>query len=73
MPYLPILLGVVFAVFFYRAAEFEDAPSLVWSGLSVIISVATLFWLHWGLLGAILAQGGLFIGITLVRIFRKSD
>ena len=73
MPYLSIVLCVVSAVFFYRAAEFENEPGLIWSGLSVVISVATLFWLHGGWLGTILTQAGLFVGITLFRMFRKSD
>jgi hypothetical protein len=38
-----------------------------------VISVTTLFWLHWGWLGIVLAQGGLFVGITLFRMFRKSN
>ena len=73
MPYLSIILCVASAIFFYRAAEFEDGLGLIWSGLSLAISVATLFWLHWGWLGTLLAQGGFFVGITLFRMFRKSD
>lgn len=71
MPYLPILVCMAFAVFFYRAAELEDEPSLVWSGLSVVISLATLFWLHWGWLGTLLAQAALFFGIAVFRMVRK--
>ncbi|MGA2800865.1 MAG: hypothetical protein ABSE97_00610 [Verrucomicrobiota bacterium] len=72
MPYFAILLIVVFAVFFYRAAEFEDESSLIWCGLSILISVATLFFLHWGWLGTILGQVGLFVGIGIFRVMRKS-
>ena len=71
MPYLPILTILCFAIFFHRAAEFEDESTLIWCGLSVLISVLTIFWLHWGLLGMISGQIGLFIGITIVRILRK--
>jgi len=73
MPYLPILVCIAFAVFFYRAAESEDESSLIWSGVSLVISVTTLFWLHWGWLGAVLGQVTLFIGITILRMLRKSD
>jgi hypothetical protein len=54
MPYLLILMIVACAIFFHRAAEFENESSLVWTGLSVVISVVTLFFLHWGWLGCLL-------------------
>jgi len=51
MPYLPILMMVACAIFFHRAAEFENESSLMWTGLSVVISVMTLFVFRWGLAG----------------------
>ena len=72
MPYLAILLVVVFAVFFYRAAEFENESGLLWCGLSVLVSVVALFFFHWGWLGTLLGQAGLFVGITIFRMVRKS-
>jgi hypothetical protein len=72
MPYLPILIIVAFAIFFYRTAEFEDESTWIWCGLSVLISALTIFWLHRGWLGIIFGQAGLFIGITIFRILRKS-
>jgi hypothetical protein len=72
MPYLTILIIAAFAVFYHRAAEFENESVLIWCGLSVLISALTIFWLHWGLLGMIFGQVGLFAGITIFRILRKS-
>jgi len=72
MPYFAILMVVAFAVFFYRAAEFENESRLLWCGLSLVISLATLFYLHWGWLGTVLGQVGLFVGITVFRMTRKS-
>jgi hypothetical protein len=71
MPYLSILIVAICGAFFYRAAEFENESGLLWCGLSVAISVAILFFLHWGLLGIVLGQIGLFVGITLFRMTRK--
>ena len=71
IPYLPILAMIGFAVFFYRAAEAEDESNLVWCGLSLLVSVVTIFWRHWGWLGIISAQLVLFIGITFLRMQRK--
>jgi hypothetical protein len=72
MPYLLILMIVACAIFFHRAAEFENESSLVWTGLSVVVSVVTLFFLHWGWPGCLLGQIGLFAGITVLRMLRKS-
>ena len=71
MPYFSIVLIAVSAAFFYRAAEFENESSLLWCGLSIVISLATLFYLHWGMLGIVLGQVGLFAGITIFRMMRK--
>ncbi|MGA3283809.1 MAG: hypothetical protein ABSD57_05040 [Verrucomicrobiota bacterium] len=71
MPYLAILMVVAFAVFFYRAAKIENESGLLWCGLSVVISIATLFFFGWGWLGTVLGQAGLFAGITLFRMTRK--
>ena len=71
MPYLPILIIIAYAVFFCRAAEFEDESTLIWGGLSVTISLLAFFLLGCGWLGISIGQIGLFVGITIVRILRK--
>jgi len=72
MPYFSILVVACFGAFFYRAAEFENESGLLWCGLSLLISIAAMFFLHWGLLGVVLGQVGLFAAITIFRIARKS-
>jgi hypothetical protein len=67
-----LVLLVVFAIFWYRAGEFDDGPGLLWAVLSVAISFLIWQWLHWGLLPMILGQLCLFAGITVFRIIRKS-
>jgi hypothetical protein len=64
---------VACAIFFHRAAEFENESSLVWTGLSVVISVMTLFVFRWGWLGCLLGQAGLFLGITIFRMLRSKS
>jgi len=64
MPYLLILVLVACAVFFYESVW-------IWCGLSLLISAVTLFWLHWGWLGAFSCQLALFVGITLIRMCRE--
>jgi len=72
MPYFAFLLIAACAAFFYRAAEFENESRLLWCGLSLVISLASLFYFHWGWLGAVLGQVGLFAGIAIFRMTRKS-
>lgn len=71
MPYLPIMMVIAFAVFYYRAAEAEKESNLLWCGLSVLISIATMCLLPWGWLGILLGQVGLFAGITIFRMMRR--
>jgi hypothetical protein len=71
MPYLSILMIALFGAFFYRAAEFENESRLLWCGLSIVISLATLFYFHWGWLGIVLGQVGLFVGIAIFRMARR--
>jgi len=66
------LLMVVFAIFFYRAGEFDGGPGLLWAALSVAISFLIWQWLGWGLLAMLLGQVGLFIAIGVFRVIRKS-
>ena len=60
------------AIFWYRAADLEDAPRFVWSGLSVGIFLLTWRLFGWGWLGCLSGQVGLLAGITLVRVLRGS-
>jgi len=69
--YFTILLIAVFAAFFYRAAEFENEPRLLWCGLSLVISIVTMLLFRWGWLGVVLGQVGLFVGITVFRMTRR--
>jgi hypothetical protein len=72
VPYFPILIIVICAVFFHRAAEFENESGSLWAGLSLLISAVTWFLFHWGWLGCLLGQAALFVGITIFRMLRKS-
>jgi hypothetical protein len=66
------MMIVVCAIFFHRAAKFEDESGLLWVSLSVLVSAVTLFFFQRGWFGYLLGQAGLFVGITLFRMFRKS-
>jgi hypothetical protein len=64
MSYGLVLMGLLIggcALFYYRAAEFENTSGLAWAGL--------LFRFGW--LGILLGQVALFIGITIYRAAKK--
>ena len=65
------LVVVGAAIFFYRAAIFDDAPAWIWTSLSIVISILTWKVLHGGLVSLILGQVGLFVGIGVFRMMRK--
>jgi hypothetical protein len=64
------VVALVCAAAFYKAAEVEDRPPLVWAGLSAFVFYITWQILHWGLLGDLFGQGLLLAGITLMRVYR---
>jgi predicted exporter len=74
MNYGLVLIGalmVAFALFYFRAAESEDAPAALWAGLSIGMSLLCWRVLKLGWLGISLGQVVLFFGITAVRSLRK--
>ena len=71
IPYLAIVVLSVSALFFYRAGRQERSWGLLWAGLSVAASMLALRFLSWGLMGVLLAQVVLFIGITVYRMSRR--
>ncbi len=56
---------VIFAAFFYKAAEIANSSGLIWAGLSIIVSLGAMK-LGWGLLGNISGQVVLFFIIGVV-------
>ena len=63
---------IVSAIFFYRGAKMDGSSAVLWVVLSVGISLLLLTLLGAGLVGIILGQAGLFVGITVFRIIRES-
>jgi len=67
----PVVL-IVFAIFYYRAGESEGSSGILWAGLSMGISLLLWVVLHYGLIMMLLGQIALFLGITIIRVARKS-
>ena len=67
---IQFFLLVCFAAAYYKAADIENAPGLLWAGLSAGIFVVTWRLFGWGLPGDLLGQAALLGGITAVRVIR---
>ena len=63
---LHTILTIVFAIFYYKAADIEKASKLLWTSLSIVVSLGTKI-LGWGLPGLILGQIALLFIIGIVR------
>jgi hypothetical protein len=64
------VLLIAFAAFYYKAAEIDNASTVFWTGLSIVISMATWHGLRWGAAGQVFGQGLLFAGIIAWRAVR---
>ena len=73
MDYGPIIAAVVCAMFFYGAAQRDQAPAVVWAALSVLISIFAIFFTSWRVWGVLGGQVLLFVGITFFRLWRDGD
>ena len=60
------------AIFFYRGAKVDGSSTVLWVVLSVVISLLLFTLFRVGVMGIILGQAGLFLGITIFRIVRES-
>ena len=72
LPYMSLIITVCAAVFYYRAALFENESPLLWTALSVLTSILALLVLGFGWLGCILCQLALLAAITLYRALRSA-
>ena len=59
-------------VFYYRLGEAEYSSGLILAGVSLARWLAGCYALHLGLLGCLLVQLCLFIGLTIWNMIRKS-
>jgi hypothetical protein len=66
-----LVMMLAFAVVYYRIGETEYQKGLLLGALSILVWLATSFLLHWGWLGSIGAQIGIFAVLTIINMFRK--
>lgn len=65
MPYFSLLIILCCAIFYHRLGEAEYGGGWLLALISVGLSVASLFLLHWGWWGTLLPQAGLFVVLWL--------
>ena len=65
MPYFSILIIICCAIFYHRLGEVEYNGGWLLALISVVLSLVSLFVLHWGSWGTLLLQAGLFVVLWL--------
>lgn len=69
--YVTILGVVACAMFFAKGAELEHRSPLVWGGLSLAMWIGFTTVFVGGIVGGLLSQALLFLGLTAVELFRN--
>ncbi len=69
-PTISVLLMLACAAVFYKAAQIDKAPRVLWPALSILFWVGASYWLGFGIVGCLLFQVGLLAAITCVRLVR---
>jgi hypothetical protein len=67
---LDFVLLIVCAVVWYKAAQIENVPPWLWSGLSIFVYALMWLWLGWGILACLLGQALVVAIITAYRVIR---
>jgi hypothetical protein len=64
---LPVIFGGVFVFAFWKAADIDEQPRWLWTGLSAAVFFFTFFYMGWGYIGSFFGQIFLAAAIAIVR------
>ena len=73
MFFFPGVAMLCFAIFYYKVAEMEKSPPWLWAGLSALVFFLTWRFFYLGMIGDLLGQVLLFLGIISYRILTDED
>lgn len=65
-----IVVVLAFLMVYVKAAEMERSSPLLLGGVSLAVSLVTFYALGWGLFAGILAQGMIYVGMTVRNMLR---
>ena len=71
VPGFGLVVMLACAIIYYKIGEVEFQSGFLPAGLSVLLWLAPAYFLHWGMLGCLLVQAGLFAALTAYNIIRK--
>ncbi len=64
----PLVLMLVCAAYFHKAAELEGKPPFVVPGLSLLLWLSADYFLEWGIVACFMTQVGLFLAMTILNV-----
>ena len=68
IPTYRLVLMLVCAAFFLKAAELEGKPRFVAPALSLLLWLSAAYFLKWGIVGCFMTQVGLFVAMTIWNV-----
>lgn len=68
---ISLVIGVLFAVFFYRVGDIEYEKGFLFGVASLALSAAATLWLDQGIAGVVTAQLLLFGGMWIFNLQRR--
>ena len=70
-PGLGLLVMLACAAFYYKVGEAEYSSGFLPAAISILLWLGSAHFLHWGILGCILGQVGLFAALTAWNMLRS--
>ena len=70
-PTFGFLFMLACVTFYYKAGEMEGSSGFLWGGLSLLFFAVAALRLHFGMIGCLLMQAGLFVVMTVWNLARS--
>jgi len=69
---LDLVVTLAFMIFYARVADMERLSPVLVGGLSLVVSILAFYVLGWGFFAGVLAQGTIFVGMTVRNMLRAA-
>ena len=70
IPGFGFVIMLACAGFYYTMGEMGKSSGILWAAISLVLWLGASLLLGWGMLGGLLTQAGLFVGLTAWNIVK---